>query len=60
MYIAKDVTILIGMDHPIHCGSTFPFGPFMDVKPYSSGGTQYKREPQETVIGNDVWRDMVL
>ena len=53
--IAKEVTILIGMQHPIHCGSTFPFGPFMGVKPYNPDETQYEPIPQETIIGNDVW-----
>ena len=52
--IANKVTILIGMDHPVQCGSTFPFGPFMNVKPYSSDETQH-REIQKTIIGNDVW-----
>ena len=48
--IANKVTILIGMDHPIQCGTTFPFGPFMNVKPYCSHETQHKRVLQKTII----------
>lgn len=51
--ISKDVTILIGMQHNIDCISSYPFGPFMNMK-FPDDDNKITT-PQETVIGNDVW-----
>jgi acetyltransferase-like isoleucine patch superfamily enzyme len=53
--IAKEVTILIGMEHDIECASAYPFGPFLGTQANVDGVDEKNLKYQETVIGNDVW-----